>query len=34
MQMKKQIQSHSVTKETQVIEKIQCYDFESNILPL
>lgn len=34
MQIKKQIQNHSVTKETQDIVKTQCYDFGSNILPL
>lgn len=34
MQMQKQIQSHSVTKETQDIVEAQCYDFGSNILPL
>lgn len=27
MQIKKQIQNHSVTKETQDIVKTQCYDF-------
>lgn len=34
MQIKKQIQNHSVTKEIQDIVKTQCYDFGSNILPL
>lgn len=34
MQMKNQIQSHPVTKETEDIVKPQYYDFGSNILPL
>lgn len=38
IQMRKQIHSHSVTKETQEmvkpVHKLKCYDFRSNTLPL